>query len=552
MGLTFKTKVDWLLKFCSEYDGHEYMYDEHTKETDKFNLELKVEDEIINRLKELSFLILTGDAGDGKSRILERIREKLKQQNASWSFVNDFSELTSKERTEVLKKLKLAIEGQGQDRLLIAANTGVFMSELLQFGEGLLRGIKQSDWGLIVDFSERNLASDEEEFMEILLRFLDCKGYEPCKDCRCDNCPFQYNITNLTEESMAGNIRRKQLKEVYHTLFLKGVHITFRDLLSTLAYVVTAGKTCEEMRKHKVQEPASIDEFYYYNNIFNYKGNRDKILLEMKKLDPARKDHKSDRDLFNRISGRSNSFERRKENFQKIKRYCYFENSGKYLTDNSVRKEYELLNVDYLFEYREVIEKLKTDGYLDSTDHNHQILWKFELGINRIFNPARSDAELVLFDSPLIISPKVRIEQEAGEGVAICFCSSKYLNCREEKVPVSDLNSFLCVSIAASGRNNEEKTVAMKVDYELFRQVMMASESRYDVEILNKVNDLRLKEFINRTFQNVSEGEKIRIKWLGDAKMSFEPFELYPLHQTGIKSLRNREKAKRLFRIGRG
>lgn len=104
MGLTFKTKVDWLLKFCSEYDGHEYMYDEHTKGTDKFNLELKVEDEIINRLKELSFLILTGDAGDGKSRILERIREKLKQQNGSWSFVNDFSELTSLMYTQPYQK----------------------------------------------------------------------------------------------------------------------------------------------------------------------------------------------------------------------------------------------------------------------------------------------------------------------------------------------------------------------------------------------------------------------------------------------------------------
>lgn len=552
MGLTFKTKVDWLLKFCSEYDGHEYMYDEHTKETDKFNLELKVEDEIINRLKELSFLILTGDAGDGKSRILERIREKLKQQNGSWSFVNDFSELTSKERTKVLKKLKLAIEGQGQDRLLIAANTGVFMSELLQFGEGLLRGIKQSDWGLIVDFSERNLASDEEEFMEILLRFLDCKGYEACKGCRCDNCPFQYNITNLTEESMAGNIRRKQLKEVYHTLFLKGVHITFRDLLSTLAFAVTAGKTCEEIRGYKAHQPALTDEFYYYNNIFNYKGHRDKMLLEMKKIDPARKDHKIDRGLFKQLSEMSDSFEKRKESFQRIKRYYYFEKPEVYLPDNSVERGYELLNVEYLSEYREVIKKLKTDGYLDSTDHNHQLLWKFELGINRIFNPARSDAELVLFDSPLIISPKVRIEQEAGEGVAICFCSSKYFNCWEEKVPVSDLNSFLCVSIAAGGRKDEEKTVAMKVDYELFRQVMMASDCRYDVEILNKVNDLRLKEFINKTFQNVSEGEKIRIKWLGDAKMSFESFELYPLHQTGISSLRNRGKAKRLFRIGRG
>ena len=184
---------------------------------------------------------------------------------------------------------------------------------------------------------------------------------------------------------------------------------------------------------------------------------------------------------------------------------------------------------------------------------DHNILWKFELGINRVFNPERSDAQLVLFDSPLIISPRVRIEHEAGDELQIYFCTREFFNDHNrEKVSVSDVNSFLCVSVVERVGSEDFSQEKMAVDYELFRQIMMASEGRYDSSILNKIDDMRLKQFISRTFQHLSSGKRIKVKWLGAAQSQYMPFELYPFHQIGIKDRNNKRAGNKTYRVGRG
>ena len=92
----------------------------------------------------------------------------------------------------------------------------------------------------------------------------------------------------------------------------------------------------------------------------------------------------------------------------------------------------------------------------------------------------------------------------------------------------------------------------MAVDYELFRQIMMAAESRYDAGILNKADDMRLKQFISKTFQHLSSGRRIRVKWLGDAQSRYLPFELYPVRQIGIRERNGERNVGKTYRVGRG
>ena len=73
MQKTYREKIRWLLKYCSEYDGHEYMYDEHVRE-DRFDISLHIEKDILECMKTARIVVLTGDAGDGKSRVLNRIQ----------------------------------------------------------------------------------------------------------------------------------------------------------------------------------------------------------------------------------------------------------------------------------------------------------------------------------------------------------------------------------------------------------------------------------------------------------------------------------------------
>lgn len=550
MQRTYKEKVQWLLKYCSEYDGHEYMYDEHVKKSN-FDIRLHIEEDIIECMNTAKIVVLTGDAGDGKSRVLNRLQTELKGIGTEWDYTNDFSALSKEGKNRVLKKIEAILEQGASDHVLIAANSGIFMSEIMSFKRGLFKKLENAEETVIIDFSKRNLASEQGDFFRIVGSFFEISDCSECSNCDiAKECPFINNLKKMTEESKEGDKRREQLRKVYHALFLKGVHVTFRDLLSTLSYMITRGITCEQMKKRISEE--NQEQVSYYNNLFTYDRNNSRILIEIQALDPGRRDHKSDRKIFYEKVGNKIEEELQRGNFKSLIRDMYF-NCPEDLQEEEKRADYTLLNMEYIEDYLTVIRRLKQEGVLDAVDEYHNILWKFELGINRIFNPERSDAQLVLFDSPLIISPRVRIEHEAGDELQIYFCTREFWeDDKREKVAVSDINSFLCVSEVERSISQEICREKMSVDYELFRQVMMASEGRYDSSILNKIDDMRLKQFISRTFQHLSSGKRIKVKWLGDAQAQYMSFELYPFRQIGIKERNNKKMGNKTYRVGRG
>lgn len=552
MQKTYKEKIQWLLKYCSEYDGHEYMYDERIRE-DKFDISLHIEKDILECMKTARIVVMTGDAGDGKSRVLSRIQAELKEvgEETLWEYTNDFSALSKEEKNSILTKIEAVLEKDASHHLLIAANSGIFMSEIMNFRRGLFKKLQNSQEAVIVDFSRRNLASEQGDFFRIINLYFDNGECQACHGCRVsqDQCPFIDNLKKITENGEAGDSRRRQLRTVYHGVFLKGIHVTFRDLLSTLSYMITRGLTCEQLEQMPPEE--RNEQMSYYNNLFTYDRNSSRLLMELRSLDPARRDHKTDREIFYETIGNQMEDKLQRGRFKSLIRKMYFDSPDR-LLEGEETEGYSLLNMEYIREYLTVIRKLKEEGFLDAADEYHYILWKFELGINRIFNPERSDAQLVLFDSPLIISPRVRIEHEAGDELQIYFCTREFYGERRERVPVSDINSFLCVSVVDRGDGGEIFQEKMAVDYELFRQIMMAAESRYEAGILNKADDMRLKQFISKTFQHLSSGRRIRVKWLGDAQSRYLPFELYPVRQIGIRERNGERNVGKTYRVGRG
>lgn len=72
--MNIKEKVQELLMYCSSYQGHAYMVDE--RRTDEvFRVELPEEEEILKDLEHLQFILLTGEAGDGKSHLLRSLHK---------------------------------------------------------------------------------------------------------------------------------------------------------------------------------------------------------------------------------------------------------------------------------------------------------------------------------------------------------------------------------------------------------------------------------------------------------------------------------------------
>ena len=74
--MDLKERVNYISKFCGVNLDHSNMIDERQKEI-SFNIELKEEIEIKNIMTEVDIIILTGEAGDGKSRMLRNLEKDL-------------------------------------------------------------------------------------------------------------------------------------------------------------------------------------------------------------------------------------------------------------------------------------------------------------------------------------------------------------------------------------------------------------------------------------------------------------------------------------------
>ena len=268
--MNIKDKVRELLKYCSAYQGHVNMMDERRSDQN-FQVVLPEEKEIRDNLGNLQFILLTGEAGDGKSRLIRTLLPELKSYN--FDIYSDFSAEPEGKKKEIIKRIAGIVEGEAQDHIIIAANVGIFTRTVLQFQGSLMDKLSGgNDKVKIINFEKRNLAWDKEVFAQIVQAFL-AYDKQPCADkaCRqCKECMFQKNLDFLQSQQGIESIR-----VLCDAVSLIGEHITFRELLSMLAYMVTFGEPCEERRKKADAANCS------YENIFAFHKNYDKALTQV-------------------------------------------------------------------------------------------------------------------------------------------------------------------------------------------------------------------------------------------------------------------------------
>lgn len=87
-------------------DEHSYMYDEIVNVID-FNIEMPEENDIKQNIGKCKVFILTGDAGEGKSRIIRNLKGIFDDNN--YKITPDFSELQNAEKEEVLLNVEKAL-----------------------------------------------------------------------------------------------------------------------------------------------------------------------------------------------------------------------------------------------------------------------------------------------------------------------------------------------------------------------------------------------------------------------------------------------------------
>lgn len=265
-------------------------------------------------------VLVTGNAGDGKTAFLQQVEAWFKQRGAPveplptgngsrWSFQGieyqtnyDGSQDEGDRANDAVLAEFLApfvgatLEGlTGSQARLIAINEGRLLdflahsefSELFrglwQFVTRALAGGPQPARALFVNLNLRAVAAGgTDSLVEAqLARMLTDSLWEPCRECsHAGRCPIKHNVDSMRAPA-SGVAVRERVRRLFEVVHLRRrAHVTMRDLRSALSYLLLRDHGCEDIArllerkdKHLTEDLARL----YYPNAF---GDIDQASVE--------------------------------------------------------------------------------------------------------------------------------------------------------------------------------------------------------------------------------------------------------------------------------
>jgi len=236
-------------------------------------------------------VILTGNAGDGKTHILSTLSEDLLRLGAH--IILDASAIPPE---QIVVEWKQAI-AEGKPFCLAANEWPLFrlvqeyLNELpilesvqFQLDNQLVYSLDKdfsSDIqvaGLIViDLGKRNHLH-QQFFETALTAILKEELYEQCQ-----RCPVYRDCDTTKNRSLLKHDRVKtRLTQLVARLVLMGHHVTVRELLATLSYMIFGGRTCSTLARESGKQGG-----YYSDQLFNNTGRGELLELIRKTIDPS-------------------------------------------------------------------------------------------------------------------------------------------------------------------------------------------------------------------------------------------------------------------------
>ncbi|XXT21723.1 protein kinase [Sorangium sp. So ce429] len=282
---------------------------------------------------EFSLVIISGNAGDGKTAFLQKLERAAQDEQAivdhslpngarfelrGRTFLSNYDgsqDEGDQKNDDVLRAFLAPFKGSGstgwagsKETHLIAINEGRLVDFLeanradfpalaALVKEGLRTG-EPADGVAVVNLNLRSVVADPQGFDNSILerlvrRMTHEKFWEPCHGCNLkDRCYAFHNAQTIQDET-AGPHVIERLKSLYAVTHLRGrLHITLRDLRSALAYTLVGTRDCDEIHElYRTGQRNEIVQGYYFNS---WKGgdapNADRLLTLLSEVDVAEAD----------------------------------------------------------------------------------------------------------------------------------------------------------------------------------------------------------------------------------------------------------------------
>lgn len=289
-------------------------------------LDTSLKDDVLNGKKKL--VVLTGNAGDGKTAFIQLIETEARNKKGKFSSETDngckfkynnfefetlydgSQDFEGKSNDQLLKEFFKPFEGTNETKANIVKIIAINEGKLRDF----LLGKKEYNWlgkqvhhyleynnhklpGSLAFINLNNRAVVEIEsvnsiFDELLNIILDSterqNTWSPCKSENCDyadRCYIKYNIDTLND-SKKGAVVKQRLKEIILAIYLKKEkHITMRDIRSLISFILFNKYTCSQIQK-SIEASENLLDRFYYNNAFNQE-ELDRMVAILREVDVA-------------------------------------------------------------------------------------------------------------------------------------------------------------------------------------------------------------------------------------------------------------------------
>ncbi|GGK89304.1 protein kinase [Sphaerisporangium melleum] len=272
-----------------------------------------------------TLVVITGNAGDGKTAFLEHLISREKRRGAvageprdngadvrlpggRWLRTNHdgSQDEGDKANDDVLLEFFAPYAGTvpaadtGETRL-IAINEGRLIDFLATHEERFpwlaatiragLSGEPAADGVAVVNLNRRSVvAGDDESIFDRVLGRMTHEGFwEACDSCELVKiCYAPHNARTFAHPS-AGPKVTARLRDLYTLAHLRGhLHMTLRDLRSGLAFMLTSGRGCEQIRElYREGDARAILDGFYFNSWAGAAGTKDRLLAFLREVDVA-------------------------------------------------------------------------------------------------------------------------------------------------------------------------------------------------------------------------------------------------------------------------
>jgi len=344
------------------------------------NIETSLEEYILHQLQRGISVILTGNAGDGKTHILKRLREQIEGVGAK--VILDASVVRPE---EIIEQWQLAIYQEVP--ICVAANEWPLFTLIRDFQDFQpLQAVRdqidqqliydenldavpdiERDGVVVIDLGKRNHLQ-KQFFQAALDAILRDDLYEQCARCHFYNeCDTTRNRRFLSEERVSD-----RLSELISRLAVMGYHVTVRELLSALSYMIFGGRVCNTLAKQSGKRSG-----IYSDQIFSTEAVGKLFELFRENIDPAKISHPH----------------------WDVKLYYNDYKNSEWIDSNTIEPSRSDSNVS-LENQRPIFEHLKRRFYFEH-DHGSEIIKMTsddEQRFATLVNPENTDTEAILDD----------------------------------------------------------------------------------------------------------------------------------------------------------